>query len=76
MCRLFVLIAAFSALLPADWKDPSPHNTSFISVDNDVRLEVLDWGGSGRALVLLAGMANRFCRTSGICWIWQDGAIR
>ena len=56
--RLFVLIAAFSALLPADWKDPSPHDTSFISVDNDVRLEVLDWGGSGRALVLLAGLGN------------------
>src|ERR1700677_3535593 len=59
MRRLFVLIAAFSALLPADRKDdPSPHNTSFISVDNDVRLEVLDWGGSGRSLVLLAGLGN------------------
>ena len=59
MRRLFVLIAAFSALLAADWKDdPSPHTTSFISVDNDVRLEVLDWGGSGRALVLLAGLGN------------------
>ena len=58
VCRLFVLMAAFSALLPADWKDPSPHNTSFVSVDNGVRLEVLDWGGSGRALVLLAGLGN------------------
>jgi len=27
----------------------------YISVDDNVPLEVLDWGGSGRALVLLAG---------------------
>jgi non-heme chloroperoxidase len=37
------------------WKDPSPHTSQFISVAQDVRLEVLDWGGSGRPLVLLAG---------------------
>jgi len=37
------------------WKDPSPHMIRFISVDDNVPLEVLDWGGSGRALVLLAG---------------------
>ena len=27
----------------------------FVAVDQDVRLEVLDWGGTGRPLVLLAG---------------------
>ena len=37
------------------WKDPSPHVTQFITVGKDLRLEVLDWGGSGRAVVLLAG---------------------
>jgi non-heme chloroperoxidase len=37
------------------WKDPSPHITQFVTVDKNVRLEVLDWGGSGRPLVLLAG---------------------
>jgi pimeloyl-ACP methyl ester carboxylesterase len=42
----------------AVWKDPSPHTTRFITVDKDVRLEVLDWGGSGRAIVLLAGGGN------------------
>ena len=30
----------------------------FVTVQPDVRLEVLDWGGSGRALVLLAGSGN------------------
>jgi non-heme chloroperoxidase len=37
------------------WKDPSPHTTRFVTVEKGVRLEVLDWGGSGRPLVLLAG---------------------
>jgi len=38
------------------WKDPSSHVSRFIPVGQDVRLEVLDWGGStGRPLVLLPG---------------------
>jgi non-heme chloroperoxidase len=40
------------------WKDPSPHTAQFITVDNNVKLEVLDWGGSGRPLVLLTGLGN------------------
>ena len=40
------------------WKDPSPHATRFVAVDKDVQLEVLDWGGSGRPIVLLAGGGN------------------
>ncbi len=40
------------------WKELSPHSTRFVSVDKDVRLEVLDWGGSGRPIVLLAGGGN------------------
>jgi non-heme chloroperoxidase len=43
------------ALEAATWHDPSPHRITFVTVDNDVKLEVLDWGGSGRAVVLLAG---------------------
>ena len=35
--------------------DPSPHRVSFIAVEKNVRLEVLDWGGSGRPLLFLAG---------------------
>lgn len=40
------------------WHDPSPHGVQFVTVDEGVRLEVLDWGGSGRDLVLLAGSGN------------------
>src|SRR5712691_11599016 len=35
------------------WRDPSPHHVRWITVDSSVRLEVLDWGGSGPRLVLL-----------------------
>ena len=42
----------------APWRDPSPHTVRFVTVDDGVRLEVLDWGGSGRAVVLLAGGGN------------------
>jgi pimeloyl-ACP methyl ester carboxylesterase len=39
-------------------RDPSPHKVQFITVDNGVKLEVLDWGGAGRPLVMLAGLGN------------------
>jgi pimeloyl-ACP methyl ester carboxylesterase len=42
----------------SSWRDPSPHNVLLIPVDKDVRLEVLDWGGSGRPIILLAGGGN------------------
>jgi non-heme chloroperoxidase len=40
------------------WHDPSPHRTTMVSVAPDVTLEVLDWGGTGRPIVLLAGLGN------------------
>ena len=40
------------------WTDPSPPEVQFVEVDEGVRLEVLDWGGEGRPLVLLAGLGN------------------
>lgn len=40
------------------WRDPSPHRIFFVPTAPNVRLEVLDWGGHGRAVVLLAGLGN------------------
>ena len=54
-CLLVALAAPLHAQQPAGWKDPSSHATRFIEVSQNVRLEVLDWGGSGRPLVLLPG---------------------
>src|SRR5206468_8408888 len=39
-------------------QDPSKPEVRFVTVEDDVRLEVLDWGGSGRPIVLLAGSGN------------------
>ena len=41
-----------------EWKHASTHSTQFVTVDGDVKLEVLDWGGSGRPVLLLAGGGN------------------
>jgi non-heme chloroperoxidase len=58
-CILFVLLGApLYSQSSAAWKDPSPHTPRFVTVENGVRLEVLDWGGSGRPIVLLAGGGN------------------
>ncbi len=64
-CRLFggpplliALLAPLHSQESASWRDPSPHTVRFVTVDKKVRLEVLDWGGSGRPVVLLAGGGN------------------
>ena len=40
------------------WKDPAAHTIQPVTVDKNVKLEVLDWGGSGRPMVFLAGLGN------------------
>src|SRR5580658_6236222 len=50
--------AYLSAQQPAPWRDPSPHKIQYIHVDDATNLEVLDWGGTGRPLVLLAGLGD------------------
>jgi len=40
------------------WTTPNQHKVQFIGVENNVKLEVLDWGGSGRPLILLAGLGG------------------
>jgi len=62
MRRLLSLICLVGAIAwtqnAGSWLDPSPHRVQFVTVDEGVRLEVLDWGGSGRPVVLLAGSGN------------------
>jgi non-heme chloroperoxidase len=55
---LVVCGAAIAWSQPVEWKDRSPHAASLIPVDDEVQLEVLDWGGSGPAIVLLAGLGD------------------
>jgi non-heme chloroperoxidase len=57
---LSVLLAAATSALPQqiEWKDPSAHAVKRVTVEEGVQLEVLDWGGSGPALILLAGLGD------------------
>lgn len=52
------LVSVACSRQPGAWRDPSKHQVKFITVDESVQLEVLDWGGSGPAVVLLAGSGN------------------
>jgi len=61
MYSLIALLLSLSAVIqrsPETWPDPSPHRVQFVTVEPGVRVEVLDWGGSGRPVVLLAGLGN------------------
>jgi len=55
MALLLTTAASSTTPQEKEWRDPSPHSVKLLEVETDVRLEVLDWGGSGRPLLLLAG---------------------
>ena len=55
---LVLLVSPARGQGPVIWQDPSKHQILFVTVEEGVRLEVLDWGGTGRAVVLLAGSGN------------------
>ena len=40
------------------WSLPPSHTVRFVAVSTNVKLEVLDWGGSGPPLVFLPGLGN------------------
>jgi non-heme chloroperoxidase len=48
-----VVTLGFSSQTGA-WRDPSPHEVRRVTVDSSVQLEILEWGGSGPPVVLLA----------------------
>jgi pimeloyl-ACP methyl ester carboxylesterase len=48
-------MAHLYAQAPSPWKDRSSHTTRFVSAEKNVQLEVLDWGGRARPVILLAG---------------------
>jgi non-heme chloroperoxidase len=49
----------FARATPATaWVIPPRPSVRFVTVDKDVKLEVVDWGGTGKPIVLLAGQGN------------------
>ena len=55
-CRLWALFPTLAVLL-AQTAPPTPR-IQFVEVEPGVRLEVVDWGGKGRPVVLLAGLTE------------------
>jgi non-heme chloroperoxidase len=58
---MMLAVSVSTALMSGQTSSPtdtSGHTVSFITAAPDVALEVLDWGGSGPALLLLAGLNN------------------
>jgi non-heme chloroperoxidase len=65
--RKIALILSMALFWPSAYAsaqiDSTPHKIQTVTVEPGVRLEVLDWGGSGRPLIFLAGngdTAHRF----------------
>lgn len=55
---LSIFIISGSLLLTGSAAATDKPNQQFVTVEENVKLEVLDWGGTGRPLVLLAGLGN------------------
>ena len=54
---VFLIFLGSTYVSSAQSPTTSP-KSQFVDVGQNVKLEVLDWGGSGRTVVLLAGMGN------------------
>lgn len=55
---LFTVLMATAAFAKDEAADDSPHRVQMVAVDKGVTLEVLDWGGTGRAVAFLPGGAD------------------
>ena len=53
LLALQMAVYALAAQTAPSWRDPSPHQMRMITVDSAVKLEVLDWGGTGRPIVFV-----------------------
>ena len=52
---LLAIVVPSYAQVCKTWHDSSQHRIQFVTVEDGVRLEVLDWGGTGPPIVLLSG---------------------
>ncbi len=50
--------ASLSAQEPRPWTDRAPHQVRFVEVEPAVKLELLDFGGSGPPVVFLSGLGD------------------
>ena len=55
LASLLTIASPLAAQNTPNERDTSPHSIRFVTVQDNVKLEVLDWGGSGRPIILLHG---------------------
>src|SRR5262245_24776989 len=55
---IVMLISLPCSIAAQEEPETGQHTTRFVTVEPNVRLETLDWGGAGRPVVLLAGAGN------------------
>src|SRR6202046_6926 len=65
LCLVSLMVLSASDLYRQNQAHHSPHIVQFVLVDKDVKLEVLDWGGSGTPLIFLAGAGDTAHRFDG-----------
>jgi len=58
LSSLFYAVALSACMVQAQERADSLPHSQLVTVENDVKLEVLDWGGTGRPLIFLAGLGN------------------
>ena len=52
----FVCALALNTANSTEWQDTTTHKIHYVQMDDNIKLEVVDWGGEGTPLVLLAGL--------------------
>ena len=52
------VVFASSTFAQGNWVDPSPHVQKLVRAAGEIRVEVLDWGGPGRSLILLSQLGQ------------------
>jgi hypothetical protein len=50
-------LVVLALLGQAAWRDPAPHQVRLVEVEPSVRVEVLDFGGTGRPIVFLGAIS-------------------
>jgi non-heme chloroperoxidase len=55
---IVVIVLSISMLHSQNVSGSASSKQEFVPVEKDVKLEVLDWGGTGRPMIFLAGMGN------------------
>lgn len=65
LCLLTLIALSANASHAQNQADSSSHTVQFVAVDKGVKLEVLDWGGTGRPLIFLAGAGDTAHRFDG-----------